>query len=154
MTSFDTVDDFLRKTREAKQKQRPDIESLVEETFEDPHIIAITPDLGEQILRLTEKYGDETLRQIALFALGKWFAYHTAYVEELVDTDQTREALNATVDATRVGHCITTLETVGSFSGSDEWIAMVKELAIGTVCDEYNRREDQEETDWGRSADE
>ena len=30
---FDTVDDFLRKTREAKRKQRPDLESLVEETL-------------------------------------------------------------------------------------------------------------------------
>lgn len=147
MASFDTVDDFLRKTREAKRKQRPDIESLVEETFEDPHVIAITPDLGDQILHLTEEYGDEALRQIALFALGKWFAYHNAYIEELVEVDKIKEALSSTMDATRIGQCITMLETVGSFSGNDEWIAMVKQLAIGSVCDEYNRREDQGDAD-------
>ena len=154
MTSFDTVDDFLRKAREAKQTQRTNLENLVEETFEDPHVIAITPDLGEQILRLTEEYGDETLRQLALFALGKWLAYHNAYIEELVEADQVQEALSSTMDATHISHCITTLETVGSFSGSDEWLAMVKQLAIGSVCDEYNRLEDPEEADWGKNPDE
>lgn len=147
MASFDTVDDFLRKTREAKRKQRPDLESLVEETFEDPHVVAITPDLGDQILHLTEVYGDEALRQIALFALGKWFTYHNAMVEELVGSDKIQAALSTTADATRIGQCITALENIGSFGGSDDWIAMVKELAFGTVCDEFNRRADQGEDD-------
>ena len=73
---------FFANLRSKTKKQRPDLESLVEETFEDPHVVAITPDLGDQILHLTEVYGDEALRQIALFALGM-FTYHNAMVEEL-----------------------------------------------------------------------
>jgi len=37
---------------------------------------------------------------------------------------------------------MTNLETVSSFSGSEEWVAMVKDLAIGAVNDAFNERED------------
>jgi|TARA_B100001939_G_scaffold79275_1_gene67172 hypothetical protein len=139
---FNTVDDFLRGIREAKSKQRPDIEGIIDEAFDDPHTIAVPPDLGDMIVDLTEKYGDEALRQIALFCIGKWFAYHNAYIEGLVEDDNIHAALSTTMDSTRVSQCMTNLETVSSFSGSEEWVAMVKDLAIGAVNDAFNERED------------
>ena len=84
-SQFSSVEDFLRKAREAKTSQRPDVEEFITDHFEDPHLIAIPPDLGETVVNLTEKYGDEALRQIALFSMGKWFAVHTTYIEELMD---------------------------------------------------------------------
>lgn len=141
-SSFSSVEDFLRKAREAKTSQRPDVEEFITDHFEDPHLIAIPPEMGETISGLTEKYGDEALRQIALFAMGKWFAIHTSYIEELMANENHHAALSTTMDATRISQCITILETVGSFGGSDEWREMVRELAIGAVNDAFNQQGD------------
>lgn len=141
-SSFTSVDDFLRKAREAKTSQRPDVEEFINDHFEDPHLIAIPPVLGDQITELVGTYGDEALRQLALFCMGKWFGIHTAYIEELMANENHHAALSTTMDATRISQCITILETVSSFGGSDEWRAMVRDLAIGAVNDAFNQRGD------------
>ena len=143
-SQFSSVEDFLRKAREAKTSQRPDVEEFITDHFEDPHLIAIPPDLGETVVNLTEKYGDEALRQIALFTMGKWFAVHTTYIEELMDKENHHAALSTTMDATRISQCITILETVSSFGGGEDWREMVKNLAIGAVNDVYNKSEDSD----------
>ena len=143
-SQFSSVEDFLRKAREAKTSQRPDVEEFISDHFEDPHLIAVPPDLGETIVDLTEKYGDEALRQLALFAMGKWFAVHTKYIDELMAQENHHAALSTTMDATRISQCITILETVGSFGGGEDWREMVKDLAIGAVNDAYNKREDSD----------
>ena len=51
---FNTVDDFLRGIREAKSKQRPDIEGIIDEAFDDPHTIAVPPDLGLSLIHISE----------------------------------------------------------------------------------------------------
>ena len=140
LASFDSVNEFLRKTREAKNAYRPEVEECLSETFEDPHVIAVPPALGEIIEDLTEKYGDEALRQIALFCMGKWFGIHTSCIEDLVNTESIHEALSTTMDATKISQCTTMLELVSSFSGVEDWKEMVKELAVGAVNDSLNER--------------
>lgn len=141
-SSFDSVNEFLRKAREAKTSQRPNVEQFITEHFEDPHLVAVPPELGDQIGDLVEQYGDEALRQIALFCMGKWFAIHTTYIEELVAHENTHAALSTTMDATRISQCMTNFEMVASFSGHESWRDMVCELAIGCVNDAYNQRGD------------
>lgn len=140
-SSFHSVDEFLRRIREAKASQRHSVEQFVSEHFEDPHLVAVPPELGEQINDYVEAYGDEALRQISLFAMGKWFAIHTAYIQELVANDNVQSVVATTMEASRISQCITTLETVGSFSGHDSWREMVKTLAIGHINDEMNHDE-------------
>mgnify|MGYP001202976038 CR=1 FL=1 len=140
MPHFDSVNEFLRKARQAKNAQRPEVEECLAETFEDPHVIAVPPELGEMIEDLTESYGDEALRQIALFCMGKWFGIHTAYIEDLVNTESMHEVVSTTMDAAKISQCVTMLELVSSFSGVENWREMVKELAVGAVNDALNQR--------------
>jgi hypothetical protein len=139
---FSNVEEFLRRARLSKTNQRPEVEQFVSEHFEDPRLIVVPPDFAGIVEEYVERYGDEALRQIALFCMGKWFAIHTAYAEELVKHDNPISTVVATtVDATHISQAINMLEDVGSFSGTDEWHAMVKELAIGVVNDELNKQE-------------
>lgn len=118
------------------------MEQFVSEQFEDPHLIAVPPDFAGIVEEYIERYGDEALRQIALFCMGKWFAIHTAYADELAKNENPLSTVVATtVDATHISQAINMLEDVGSFSGTDEWNAMIKELAIGVVNDELNKQE-------------
>lgn len=105
--------------------------------FDDPHLISVPPKFGKTLQHLTENFGDEALRQIALFALGKWFSIHTSVVEDLVTQGETHAALSTTMDATRISQCISILECVGSFSGSDDWREMVRVFAVEAVADAY-----------------
>lgn len=141
-SSFTNVDDFLRKAREAKTSQRPEVEEFINDHFEDPHLVAIPPVLGDQITELVETYGDEALRQLALFCMGKWFGIHTGCIEELMANENHHAALSTTMDTSRISQCITTLETVSSFHGGDAWRAMMKNFAIGAVNDALNQRGD------------
>jgi hypothetical protein len=143
-SQFSSVEDFLRKAREAKTSQRREVEELIEGHFDDPHLIAVPPKLGECFQELSEMYGDEALRQIALFALGKWFAMHTNVVDDLMTQGSHHAALSTTMDATRISQCISTLEVVGSFSGYDDWREMVRVLAIDAV---HNAHEHDETSD-------
>lgn len=118
------------------------MEQFVSEQFEDPRLIAVPPDFAGIVEEYIERYGDEALRQIALFCMGKWFAIHTAYADELAKNENPLSTVVATtVDATHISQAINMLEDVGSFSGTDEWNAMIKELAIGVVNDELNKQE-------------
>jgi len=141
-SQFSSVEDFLRKAREAKTSQRREVEEMITGHFEDPHLIAVPPELGELFQELTEKYGDEALRQIALFALGKWFSIHTSVVEDLVAQENTHAALSTTMDATRISQCVSIIECVGSFSGGDDWREMVRVLAIEAVNDSFEPDKD------------
>ncbi|MBQ45520.1 MAG: hypothetical protein CMK37_07670 [Porticoccaceae bacterium] len=136
-SQFSSVEDFLRKAREAKTSQRREVEEMLAGHFDDPHLISVPPKFGQTLQSLTENFGDEALRQIALFALGKWFSIHTTVVEDLVKQGETHAALSTTMDATRISQCISILECVGSFSGSDEWREMVRIFAVEAVADAY-----------------
>lgn len=139
--SFSSVGDFLRKAKDAKIKQRPEIEERVSEYLDDPYLVGVAPEMADQIEKLIVTHGDEALRQIGLFCLGKWFAVHTGVVQELVSNEETSAALSSTMDATRISDAIALLESVGSFGGSDSWRKMLHETLVSAVNDAMNQGE-------------
>jgi hypothetical protein len=138
--SFDSVDDFLRKAGEAKRDQRAEANAWAQDFLNDPHTIGIPVDMADTIGALLEKYGDEPLRQIALFCLGKWYAIHAGVIQEMVEMEDTAASIASAMDAARVSGAIQLLETVGSFGGDDSWRDMLKETIVSEV-DEYKARE-------------
>ena len=140
--SFSSVQDFLKKAQDAKAKQRPEITERIDDYLEDPHMVGVSPDMADMFDQLLATYGDESLRQIALFCLGKWFTIHAGVVGDLVKNDRTEAALSATMDSTRISDAIALLEHVGSFGGSDDWRAMLRESLVSAVNDALNEHGD------------
>lgn len=138
--SFSSVDDFLRKAREAKADFRPEVKEAIDEHFEDPHLVSVPPELADTFDSLLERYGDESLRQISLFAMSKWFELHTAHIEALLAQENVQAAIAMTMDATKISQTIAMLEMVGSFGGDDDWREMAKQAAIGLVNDSLNKQ--------------
>lgn len=137
--SFSSVEDFLKKAKDAKVKQRPEVEQRVRDYLDDPHLIGVAPEMADLINSLMERYGDESLRQIGLFCLGKWFAVHGGVIEELTQNEQMPAAFAATMDATRISDAIALLETVGSFGGDSDWKQMLYQSLVSTVNDAMNQ---------------
>ena len=146
-SGFNSVDDFLRKTREAKNKQRPDVEQFIDEEFDDPYLVGVPPELSERIMGWTEQYGDEPLKQIALFCLSQWYQVHAGAIAELMNNENHHAALSSTLDMAKVAQSISLLEKTGSFGGPEDWKTMLKEFAVGEVNDELNKRDFPDDID-------
>lgn len=138
--SFSSVEDFLRKAKDAKAKQRPEVEERIRDYLDDPHMIGVPPAVADDIMKLMEQYGDEALRQIGLYCLGKWFAVHVGVTEDLVKNEQIPAAMSSSMDASRIGSAIALLETIGSFGGDDGWKAMLHESLVTAVNDAMNQQ--------------
>jgi hypothetical protein len=138
--SFNSVDDFLRKAQEAKSEKREEMHEWVQDFVNDPSMVGVPVEMAEDIGRLMEKYGDECLRQIALFTLGKWYGVHVGVVQEMVATEDFGSAIAASMDAARINTSIQTLEGVGSFGGDDDWRQMLSESIVSEV-DEHRARQ-------------
>lgn len=136
--SFSSVEEFLKKAKAAKAKQRPEIAESISNYLEDPHMVGVSPEMADMLDKLLLSYGDESIRQVALFCLGKWFAIHTGVVNDLVKNNRVEAALSATMDCTRISDAIALLENVGSFGGADEWREMLRETLVSAVNDALN----------------
>ena len=112
----------------------------VQDFVNDPAMVGVPVELADTIGTLLEAYGDEALRQIALFALGKWYGVHVGVVQEMVSTEDFGSAIAASMDAARINTSIQTLETVGSFGGDDDWRKMLGETIVSEV-DEHRARQ-------------
>jgi hypothetical protein len=140
-SGFNSVDDFLRKIREAKNKQRPDIEQFIDEEFSDPYLVGIPPELSDQINEWMFTYGDEPLKQVALYCLSQWYQMHAGAIAELMNNDNHHAALSSTLDMAKVAQSISLLENTGSFGGCEDWKKMLKYHAVGEMNDELNKRD-------------
>lgn len=116
------------------------MEERISEYLDDPHMVGVSPEMADAIDTLLEKYGDEALRQVGLFCLGKWFAVHTGVVEDLVKMERIPAAMSSIMDATRISDAIALLESVGSFGGDDDWKKMLQETLVNAVNDAMNQR--------------
>jgi len=105
----------------------------VQDFVNDPSMVGIPVEMAEEINGLVEKYGDEPLRQIALFTLGRWYGVHVGVVQEMVATEDFGSAIAASMDAAKVNTAIQTLEGVGSFGGDDDWRRMLGETIVSEV---------------------
>ena len=61
--------------------------------------------------------------------------------------EKEQAALSSTLDMGKVAQAIALLENIGSFCGNDEWKEMLKELAVGELNDEFNKRDFPDEFD-------
>jgi hypothetical protein len=138
--SFNSVDDFLRKASEAKSEQRAEANAWAQDFLNDPHTIGVPVEMADTIGALLEKHGDEPLRQIALFCLGKWYGIHTGVIQEMIVMEDTAASIAGAMDAARISGAIQLLESVGSFGGDDSWREMLKESIVSEV-DEHKARE-------------
>jgi len=133
---FQSVDDFLRKAMGAKSGDRQIIEEEVGMQLDDPDLVVIPQDLVNFIDDAVEKYGDEALRHIALFCLGKWMALHDEVLEQHIELDSTHAAILTAGDLTTLANAGKLLASVGSFGGDEEWRAMLKELTVQSVLEQ------------------
>ena len=116
----------------------------VQDFVNDPSMVGVPVEMANTIGQLMEKYGDEALRQIVLFSLGKWYGVHVGVVQEMVATEDFGSSIAAAMDAARINTAIQTLENVGSFGGDDDWRAMLRESIVSEV-DEHRARNDHDD---------
>jgi hypothetical protein len=138
---FQSVDDFLRKAMGAKSGDRQIIEEEVGVQLDDPAVVGVPDGIRDSIDSSLEEYGDEALRHIALFCLGKWMGIHEEMLEQHVQLDSTHPAVLTATDLATIANASKLLASVGSFGGDEEWRAMLKELTVQSVleqCEEDN----------------
>jgi hypothetical protein len=133
---FQSVDDFLRKAMGAKSNDRQIIEEEVGMQLDDPDLVGIPEDMVDAIDEAVEKYGDEALRHIALFCLGKWMGIHEEVLEQHIELDSIEPAVLTASDLTTLSSAGRLLSSVGSFGGDEEWRTMLKELTVQSVLEQ------------------
>ena len=124
--SFSTVNEFLQQAAAAKAGKREAISSYIGPHLQDPGTVGVPPSLADIFRGYIAKYGDETYRQIALFALGKWFETHIEAADDLFSTGELAEACACLMDATRISDSLHLIAEVGSLGGNEEWKEMLE----------------------------
>jgi uncharacterized protein YjeT (DUF2065 family) len=132
---FGSVDDFLRKATNAKKVERDVIDEELSDMLDDPAVIGIPPELAKTLEGMLEKYGDESLRQVGMFCLGKWMHVHNQTIQSHVVTESWPEALLTMNDVSKLSTALRIVEEVGSFGGSEQWTKMLKALVGQAVME-------------------
>jgi len=136
---FNSVDDFLRKANNAKKGERDFIDEELHEMMIDPSIVGIPPSLAKTLEDLLEKYGDEALRQVGMFCLGKWMHIHNKTLQAHIQAEGWQESLLTMGDVSKLSTALRIVEEIGSFGGSEQWTKMLKKLvgqAVMENCEE------------------
>jgi hypothetical protein len=120
----------------AKSGDRQIIEEEIGMQLDDPDVVGVPENMRASIEAALEEYGDEALRQIALFCLGKWMGIHEEILEQHVALDSTHPAVLTASDLTTLSNAGKLLASVGSFGGDEEWRAMLKEHTVQSILEE------------------
>lgn len=126
-SSFSTVDEFLRAASAAKAERLQAVSDSISPHLDDHGTVGLPPALAQTIEGLLEQHGDEVYRQVALFALGKWFELHVGMSEEHFANDNPEFGASAIMDATRISDALHLLAELRSFGGSQSWKEMLNE---------------------------
>ena len=144
--SFDalnSVDAFLKAARSSKSSQLDAINKELAPMIQSPSTYAIPPDLAELINALAEQYGDEAWKQIMMFCLGHWLETHEQVINE---TDDPGIALWTMADLSTLRHCLSMVDDISAFKGTDQWKEMIQEQvgqAVLEACEEQNIKPDE-----------
>lgn len=136
---FSSVDDFLRKAAGAKKNERDFISDEIQPMLSDPSTVGVPPKLCKVIEDLLETYGDEAVKQIGMFCIGKWMSIHNDILKQHVQNEDMAAALMTMNDVSKLSTVLQVTESVGSFGGDEEWRAMLKKLvgqAVMETCEE------------------
>ena len=120
----------------AKNDDRQIIEEEVGMQLDDPDLVGIPEDMVDAIDEAVEQYGDEALRHIALFCLGKWMGIHQEVLDQHIELDSIEAAVLTASDLTTLSNAGRLLSSVGSFGGDEEWRTMLKELTVQSVLEQ------------------
>ena len=120
----------------AKSGDRQIIEEEIGMQLDDPDVVGVPENMRASIEAALEEYGDEALRQIALFCLGKWMGIHEEILEQHVALDSTHPAVLTASDLTTLSNAGKLLASVGSFGGDEEWRTMLKEHTVQSILEE------------------
>jgi hypothetical protein len=123
----ESVDGFLQAVREAKSAKRQAVDDSLKDQLEDPDCIGIPADLSRAVDGLIERYGDEALRSISLWAIGKWILIHQRVLDQRLMTEDSQSIVLTAGDLTALSHGLRMVSEVGSFGGDDHWRAMLKD---------------------------
>jgi hypothetical protein len=137
---FSSVDDFLRKATNAKKDERDLIDQELHGMMVDPGIVGIPPSLAETLENLFETYGDEALRQVGMFCLGKWMSVHNKTLEAHIQMEDFQNSLLTMADVSKLSTALRIVEEVGSFGGTEQWTAMLKKLVGQAVMENCEDR--------------
>ena len=132
---FSSVNDFLKKASSAKKQERQLIDDELDPFLSDPTTVDITPELFNAIDKLKEEYGDEALRQVGMFCLGKWVELHESMLHQHIQAATIDAALMTMNDISRLTLIIQTIESIGSFSGDEEWRKMLKNIVSQSLLE-------------------
>lgn len=133
--SFSTVDDFLKRTCEAKRGKRQSISAALGPYLDEHGTVGVPPELGQTIEKMLERYGDESYRQIGLFCLGKWFELHMGMFTELAELDEPSMACSRLMDATRISDALHLLSDLRSIGGDENWRTMLSETLSQSILE-------------------
>lgn len=125
--SSDSVDGFLKAVREAKASKRQAVDAGLSDQLSDPDCIGVPANFSRSVDALIERYGDEALRSIALWAIGRWTQIHQRILEQRMITGDLQATAFTSGDLTRLTTALRSVSEVGSFGGDDNWRAMLKE---------------------------
>lgn len=139
MDSFNSVNDFLKAARSAKQQTESLISEELSPMLDDKHTVAVTPELFTLIDELQNLYGDETLRAIIMFCIGKWINVHRERLEDYLHLGNVGAGLWVMNDLSKLHLFLSSLDEIRSFDGDEEWRKMIKEVvskAVMETCEE------------------
>ncbi|NBV29656.1 hypothetical protein EBS02_11715, partial [bacterium] len=120
------MDDFLRQAKSVKEETIASIDDNLTPFFEDTGLIGVPPILADSIATLVKTYGDETYRQIALFAINQWHSYHSNVLRKQINNDCIQEGLAIMNDLSCLSTILQLLQQTCSFSGDEQWFKMIK----------------------------
>jgi hypothetical protein len=136
---FDSPSSLIRAAQAAKTGQREAIDQEISPLLDDPHTFSVPPSLLHTIEALEENYGDEALKQLAMFCLGRWCAIHTDILNEHATTGDLTAAVYTMGDITMIKQALEAVASIGSFAGDEDWRAMIKEevgQAVLEACED------------------
>lgn len=146
MDPFKSVNDFLSSARAAKKDTASQIEGQIAPIVDDHDAICITPDIFSCIDNYRQQYGDEALRAIGLFCIGKWITLHQDIIQGHVKNNAIAESLQVAGDLAKLLTALDIIKDVASFGGDIEWRAMIKEemgKVVMEACEEKGLSVDQ-----------
>jgi len=126
-SAFSTAEAFLREAAAAKQSKRDAISDAIAPHLHDSGTVGVPPALHRTIQELVERYGDAVYRELALYAMGKWFELHCEAAEDLFQTGSFPEGCACLMDSVRISDGMHLVCEVGSLGGDDSWKAMLEQ---------------------------
>jgi hypothetical protein len=136
---FNSPSSLIRAAQAAKNGQREAIDQEISPLLDDPHTFAVPPDLLATIEGLEENYGDEALKQLSMFCLGRWCTIHTEILQEHCATGDIAAAAYTMGDIAIIKQSLQMVSNIGSFGGDDDWREMIKKevgQAVLEACED------------------